>query len=375
MRAYRSWSWSRGVAHASADDKYYVVALNTPDILSPLFGKIVVSVCSDGRFGYADPLNWPQIYCASRPWLALIPRRPTDSSPLHALWHSPTLAEFIQADEQVDARTPYGHLSSVLLARLETALGMLEKEVNTALADSALAPAEQDTVRKHWAATNNAFFMFHVPSTFRDIVRQYAHYHRCWAECSALVLWYLRVKRQYDLAVLNDSHYGAEPAQLEAGMLESGVIGVFCAERDVSVRMMAAGVPVWFLQLKDPLAEGPVQFGGRAEAKLVSHSDEIVDELGIGRASAYASKVGLDRASAYANRDKALDRLLSNLGPRNRTELAGERLVDAIWEESARILDMERTPFPANFGEDGWDTVDSRGPENSTAGTSAAHRK
>ena len=172
--------------------------------------------------------------------------------------------------------------------------------------------------------------MFHVSSMFRDIVRQYAHYHRCRAECSALVLWYLHVKRQYDLAVLSDSHFGAEPTQLEACMLDSGLIGVFCTERDVSVRMMAAGIPMWFLQLKDLQAEWPVQFGGQAEAKLVSHSDEIIDESGIGRASAYASKVGLDRASSYASCNKALDQLLSNFRLDNHTVLAGERFVDAI---------------------------------------------
>ena len=360
-KAYQRPTWNRGLAHATLDSKYFVIALNVPEVRAPMIGNVTVSVCADGRFGYLDPLNWPQVYCERRPWQALIPRRPDPSSLFHALWDSPTLAEFVAAEEGQAGSTLFGHLCSDWVSRLETVRDVLETEVNSALANEGADPYLREQVETFWSATKNALLMFDVPSTFRDVLRLFAHFHRCWAECAALVTWVNRVKSRYDRGVLNAntgqlnednielaSGWGA----LEVGLTGEGVMGVFCSNRMVAARMMAAGIPVWFLQLK--AGTGKQLFGGREEVEMVKELKEVVDEEGIGRASAYASVAGERGASEYARQERAVDSFLSSLAPQEvRTVHAGEEHIVAIWEQSARIVDAEKTPFPANFGE-GW---------------------
>ena len=344
------------MAHATLDSKYFVIALNIPEVLAPMIGNISVSVCADGRFGYADPLNWPQVYCAHRPWQALIPKRPGPSSLLRAVWESPTLGDFVPAEVEKTSPSPFGYLSSAILARLETAKDLLATEVDSALASQDVDTTLQETIRTSWSATNNALITFDVPSTFRDLVRQFAHFHRCWAECAAVVTWATRVKRRYEVAVVNiasgasgdgNLEIASDIGGLEPGLAHDGVMGVFCSDRLVAARMMAAGVPVWFLQLKAGTSQH--LFGGREEVAMVKASKKVVDEEGIGRASAYASQ---RRASDNAEQPRAQDTSTLTLAPQGCTKHAGEEHVNAIWEQSARIVDAEVTPFPDNFGED-----------------------
>lgn len=255
-----------GRAYALSQCGGYVYrALNTTWVPEPCTGSIEVILRSDGRYGAADPLHWPQVYCDRQPHWALIPRPPNSyEHPAAILWEVPTQDYF--CTEPTATAEPFGSIKEPVRLSLERAVQVLDIPRTSFRASlmkriedvSSHAHSTDPHVAAHLrsqaqrrdyyqdlldqltaleARLNYALSMFLAPSSFRDCILQWAHLHRCWAEAWAWLQWQT-VKKQSDPAHPNPMHRG-----LDGG----GVRGCFCYDKETALRMYTLGIPVWHI--------------------------------------------------------------------------------------------------------------------------------
>ncbi|GJE91173.1 hypothetical protein PsYK624_073220 [Phanerochaete sordida] len=304
--------WARGRVHALVDDRYLLIAINADWVPRPVMGRVGIMLRDDGRFGVEDPLNWPQLYCPDRPYLALIPKRPPRHTPLAFLWETPRKEDFVSANEDPGGGA-FGYLAPAKVAKLRD---VVQSTRDSAGAIKRYSPAAHvavaEVLNRLVAALHSSFTLFGIPSTFRNIVRLWSRFHRCWAECWAFIRWHNYSKAKADIAVLD------KPTAViaEAGVHDAGVIGTVTNDPTIAQRWLAAGVPVWFLVLRH--AAGKDQFAGRDPVSLTDPSAiETSSRLVGGDVRCWAT--------------------------------AGSQHVDAIWRESEGVLDIERNPLPADY--------------------------
>lgn len=309
---HRKFHWARGLAHAFTDkDTHCVTALNVPWVPWPVVGHVAISLRSDGRFGVEDPLNWPQLYSPSRPHLAFIPKRPTHQASCAPIWTTPTPTDFLQANDDPSGQA-YGYLSSRKLLLLRTSVEELDYIIHGFLCDTP-APQTQyvEEILRLQAATRNALALFAVPSSFRNIVSLAGRLHRCFAECLAYMRWHFVTQR------VAPSSRVREAVELEPGIDGLGVMGAFCTDQSIAQQLYAAGVPVWYVQVRHMV--GNIQIEGRQPVHFTKPTDVVVDLAIAG-------------------------------GDVRRKVVAGEDHLAAIAQESEALLDIEHVALPAAFG-------------------------
>ena len=278
-----------------------------------MLGKIPIAMRDDGHFGTADPLNWPQLHCTDRPYLALIPKRPRAGSWFEALWERPAISEFQRANDLAEGQA-FGYLSSARIALARKLVDWLraraERFKKVSRAVNAIVVEE---LGRLIAGMENSVTLFGVPSTYRNVVRQWARLHWCWAECWAFLLWHEHVRSKAETTVVGD------PGDicLQDGLDGSGVMGVVTPDQVVAQKWLAAGVPVWFLQLRH--ATGELQIANREPIPLIE-----ADEVETGQSVVQGDVLG--RA------------------------MAGTEHMRAISAASEAVLDIEHDPLPADYG-------------------------
>ncbi|EKM49136.1 uncharacterized protein PHACADRAFT_201977 [Phanerochaete carnosa HHB-10118-sp] len=310
----RNFSWARGRAHANTDSgTHVVVALNKLWVPQLVVGRVDIILRPDGRFGIEDPLNWPQLYSESKPYLALIPKAPRATSDAAPLWQTPASKDFIRANDDASGGA-FGYLSRVRLVALGKIVDKLDGEVQAfKRSSSAAQPAVIDDLRRLQAAMHNAMTMFGIPSTYRDVVRRCGRLLRCWAECWAFLRWHGVVLRCAEVTVANDDSL----IPLEPGVDDSGVMGAVCSDPGIARKLFVAGVPVWLLQRSHTV--GTPQIEGRPAIQ-------------------FTRPEGVETTQTVA------------MGGVRCTEQAGEPHLIAISRESEAVLDIEDVPLPAAFG-------------------------
>ncbi|GJF00968.1 hypothetical protein PsYK624_172720 [Phanerochaete sordida] len=157
----------------------------------------------------------------------------------------------------------------------------------------------------------NALALFAVPSSFRNIVSLAGRLHRCFAECLAYLRWYHVTQR------IAPSSRVREQVDLEPGIDGLGVMGAFCTDQSIAQQLYAAGVPVWYVQMRHMV--GNIQIEGRQPVHFTQPTD-VVQDLAIAG------------------------------GDVRRKVIAGEAHLAAIAEESEALLDIEHVALPAAFG-------------------------
>lgn len=307
--------WARGLSHAIVDDRYYISALNADWIPRPVMGTVSIILRDDGCFGVEDPLNWPQLYSYDRPYLALIPKRPKSGSWFDVLWQRPAENDFIRASDSAKGEA-YGYLDDAWLSsarnlvRTMSERAGLFKKVSRAVDQLVL-----EDLARLVAALQNSLTIFSIPSTYRNILRQWARLHRCWAECWAFFLWHDEVKRQGETTAAMDP----TEVVLQNGLDGNGVMGVVTSDQSIAQKWLAAGVPVWYLQLRH--TTGSLQIEGRAASAPTEPCDVVTSRSVV-------------------------------LGDVRCRAMAGNAHLHAISLESEAVLDIEHNPLPADFGLD-----------------------
>lgn len=312
------------------DQKWVIKGLNVDWIPQPVLGRVDVAMRSDGRFGIADPLVWPQVASSRQPHLVMIPRRPLPSHPAAVLWENVQPADFEPVNDDPQG-SHYGRLTQSVLDRQERAASSLEKPVQDCLLgfhtriqllaaqekaarqpgvrqvharDRAALETKVSRLRELHAKLSLAVDMFRVPSTLRDASSQRGHLHRCFAELWAWLEW----DRSGPARI--QPPQGDVP-RLHSGLDGQGVMGAITAEVPAASALYLAGAPAWLLVravTTSPASAAPLRL--TEPTPLPATPTEIMPHAG-------------------------------------RSALAGAEHLAAIWGCSQSVLDIERIPLPA----------------------------
>ena len=239
-----------------------VRGLNVSWVPEPRIGNVEMIMREDGRFGPEDHLLWPQAASPLHPHLALIPRRPGNFETVNILWHSPGPADIRRANNHPDGEA-FGMLRENIVVKLKDALATLDTPIASyrRRADAKLEEldlilkdlhdpdrprylarreailAKQEELTRLEAQVHLAWDVFAAPSTSASMSLQWAHLHRCYAECWAWLEW----------QKVSDTAASGTPSQLHPGIANAGVVGVICDNRTTALRYYRAGVPVWLV--------------------------------------------------------------------------------------------------------------------------------
>ncbi|GJE98473.1 hypothetical protein PsYK624_147050 [Phanerochaete sordida] len=283
-------------------------------------GRVDIIMRADGRFGVEDPLNWPQLFSPSRPYLAFLPRQPRPHVEIACLWETPKPQEFVHANDDPSGLA-FGYLDSGRVSAAQKAVTSLDNLVAEfrGLVPPPPAPVTAELCRLQ-AATHNALTIFAIPSSYRAIIALWARLHRSWAECWAYMRWHLATQRStVSTLFANDSRI-----PLHHGLDGSGVIGAICSDYIAAQKLYAAGVPVWLVQPRH--AAGDLQTQGGPPVQ-------------------FTQPTSVEQGQGIV------------MGDVRAKETAGEEHLAAITRESEAALDVERVVLPIGFGMD--DTVEN----------------
>ena len=219
--------WSDGLTGAWTDDKKYVITSPNMDFVpKPQVGIVHVRLRVDGRYGTADPVQWPQVYTDKYSYLCAIRRPVLPRDPLFPLWWTPA--------EDTDFE--------VLTGSLFTCLGLLRWSCVAPLNDlveKLLDEAYRYGVESHDHLRWLTMAMRHVrdrlrcfPCRFRDTMIQVREVQHYW----------LMVRAFLDYPRL--LHAQAGPIQPTRKTL----MGAFTTDPATVQRLFTAGVPVWFIR-------------------------------------------------------------------------------------------------------------------------------
>ncbi|KAF8065224.1 hypothetical protein FPV67DRAFT_1671500 [Lyophyllum atratum] len=199
----------------------------------------VISRKADGRFGYHDRSNWPQICCEGWEWMACIPRRPKDpNDPLSVLWWTPALEDFVPVD---DTGIDLGHLRPEKITPLANWMSHLQTETHEyLLTHSDLRMAALRT------ATCHAFARINVcPMTRRDTIEYVAEFEGLALDLLASL----------DMARIYWPRLTWTEEACRAVPVAHHLMGVVTEQPEVVQKMFTMGLPVYFLRASNTLDE------------------------------------------------------------------------------------------------------------------------
>ncbi|KAJ3477779.1 hypothetical protein NLI96_g10230 [Meripilus lineatus] len=165
--------------------KWVVTTPNADWIPEVLVGRISVSYHEDGRFGAADPTQWPQIYSSRFPHFCLMPCRPTESyDARHVMWDTLTPLDFRPAFGC--SLASFGVASGNVIGRLQH---LVDDVIRRAQEYSDRVNSKGMRIRFTCAAMSDSFNRLSYPATFRDLNRQFISVQRFWKESVAWLTW------------------------------------------------------------------------------------------------------------------------------------------------------------------------------------------
>ena len=263
----------------SSGNTFILRAINTDFLPQPVLGDVALTIRTDGRCGQQDYLNWPQLFSPEKPYLGLIPHRPWDPQhPAHVLWERPSLSDLSRVNNHPDGEA-FGRLKETTLKSLYRAVQHIKSALaryrsrgesklaqyrdwdahtSRALASSVDLGKQQHFLQSRLAELTTlearlslAVDIFSGPATYGQTVLQWAHVHRCYAESWAWLEW----------------QSVAEPLphnrnrSLNEGLSGAGVMGVFCGDAQVALKMHRAGVPVWIVSRVHTVSDSHPRIG------------------------------------------------------------------------------------------------------------------
>ncbi|KAJ3475398.1 hypothetical protein NLI96_g11862 [Meripilus lineatus] len=226
-------TFSDGFVAAELDDKWVVTSPNSSWIPKIILGKVSIAYHSDGHFGSADPIQWPQVYLARFPHFCLMLRKPT--SPLDArlvMWERLTEADF--SPVLGCSLTSFGVVSSTLQERLRP---HVDNVMNQVQEYCKAKNAKGQRILFTSNALRDTFQRLSLPASFRDMNRQLIMVQRFWQESLAWLTW---VQDKW-------SHFQPQPDDAPAPY-NAEFMGAYTTDPAVVQQLFRAGVPVWYLR-------------------------------------------------------------------------------------------------------------------------------
>ncbi len=237
-----------------------ITSPNVEFVPLPIWGTIKLRMRADGRFGIHDPVNCPQMFLYKHGHLAALLRKPDDlHDPIACMWRVPKPIDFMPVD---GARTSaFGTLAPAALQPISVCIHQLSNDVRTYLR----AHPQTEHLPILLVCMMDCLARLQFPSTFRDLIRQVASVQRTWLECRAYLDWV------GSFIPLLGKHSADKPAPLKANRM-----GAFSTEPTVVQKLLAIGLPVWFVRRSDQLPSTVVI------KRMVTAANTAVIEMGLG---------------------------------------------------------------------------------------------
>ncbi|KAI0346487.1 hypothetical protein BDW22DRAFT_1462026 [Trametopsis cervina] len=216
------------VAAQQSDGKYVLTSPNAPFLPMPPYGRLSITMKSNGKFGQEDPIEWPQVYVPEQRYhfLACVPRY---SHPRRRpeVWATPTFIDF-----QLHAPNLLQALYILSPNRLEPITALVEE-----LEAEAAALTNLDTQQLRWLviSTRHALDRLTVPATQRDLIRQFVCVERNFCMTLAWITWH--------------NLYANLPPAPHVAPVHRDLMGAFTTDPNIAQKLHHVGIPVWYMRL------------------------------------------------------------------------------------------------------------------------------
>jgi len=222
---------------------WLITTPNQDVIWHPPWDKRSVRLRADARYGFDDPMLWPQAYVIEYPHLGAIPRKPDDpNDPLSIMWWDPAESNFAYSlNDLVDG---LGQLSRDMCEKFDACRKELLRRIDEYKAKANVPNYYLLSIGK---AMNHAGVRLGcIPSSFQEMKFGVTEFQRYYLETLGL-LDYLEVyKPRMDGAAIRASSVSVDNR-----------IGVFASSARVVQEFYDAGLPVWFIRETKKLIENP----------------------------------------------------------------------------------------------------------------------
>lgn len=190
----------------------------------------------DGRFGYEDPFQWPQLYVPLHPWSACIPAKPGIKGQEMAFWG------VTRDDFKAESHCAFGNLG-----RLNNAAFAKLKALQEGLTDRVRrweqAGHTGTLVNQYEIAMRLSISRLEsIPMTYRDIVLQVAEFQRI----SLDVIGFLDWRQIYNPRIMNSTNTIPNP-------VNDRLLGAFTFDPTICQILHLAGVPVWLIRPREAI--------------------------------------------------------------------------------------------------------------------------
>lgn len=228
-----------------------------------------VGLCQDMRFSIDDYTQWPQWYHEKFPYLAAIPRRPSNGSdsPYACMWWTPCTTDFITAECcAVDKRPGYLHkrfeqeLSTLRGSLLRDAYRILDE-----LRDSQDFTNKSSSMGSACTCVRHSWMILtEHAGTFDEKRLEFAEFQRAWLELKGMVNYVEWEKA----ATLNSG--STQPVQTK------GCVCCIVENPHVAMTLFEMGIPFWFVRDKMSVLQGDVYIAeATSQMMKPTHHGEI----------------------------------------------------------------------------------------------------
>ena len=210
----------------TGDPKYVVTTPNMMYVPQAPVGIVHVRLRADGRYGVADPIQWPQIYTDKFDYLCAVRRRVPERHRLSPLWWTPD-----PKDWHVIKGSMFTCLGLLKWERVVPLSNLVDELVESIderrpIVDQRLAWLE--TAMRHARDRLRCF-----PCTFLDTMVQVRETQRYWLMARAFL----------------DYHDKYLPAQVGTPRVTcNDIMGAFTLNPGIVQRFFCAGIPIWFIR-------------------------------------------------------------------------------------------------------------------------------
>jgi hypothetical protein len=222
---------------------WIITTPNTPWVPKPFMEKEALQMRADGRFGYIDPYQWPQLWSEQYPWSVAIPSKNyySSPSPIAWAWYTPRYEDFVLQKD-----SGKGNLNRTTIAGLRGLLEVIQSRFKSYqrahLPRGSLTRAEgvHSTLKKLW----NIIELSHL--SWRDTVVHVGDYERVFLELYAIM--------DYDQLIL-DRLRMQSGAATDSDPGHPRWLGGFTKAPLMAEQLFAAGVPVWLIRDEAEVSE------------------------------------------------------------------------------------------------------------------------
>ncbi|OJT13751.1 hypothetical protein TRAPUB_9706 [Trametes pubescens] len=194
---------------------------------SPPVGLVKVVLRKDCRYGWVDPIQWPQVLVEEYEYLCAVQKPVPLDHRLSPVWWAPDESDF----ERIEGST----IKCLGLLRKDS-VRPLSNLVDDMSVQVKKSPHIDDRLIWLDAAMRHARDrLHHFPCTYRDTSMQVRETQRYWLMCRAFLDY-------YDMYSLLSSDADGR------NYLNHGLMGAFTTDPDVVQRFYAAGIPVWWMR-------------------------------------------------------------------------------------------------------------------------------